>query len=130
MSVDLSWEYSEGRINGTFAPYYSEIFLISSESVETTTWSNIFDSIAETIEYAISGWPFKGVIFLLTTLFDPDLAGIRATLFFMCNYHAVHPPSETILLPVIYEEASLNKKWITPLYSCFSAILPRGTFSE
>ena len=53
------------------------------------------------IVYAINGWPSNGDIFLLITLLDPDLAGINATLFFIINYHAVHPPSETILLPVM-----------------------------
>ena len=52
------------------------------ESVDTKTLSNNFEFFAAIIEYAINGCFLISAIFLLFTLSEPDLAGIRAIIFF------------------------------------------------
>ena len=58
-------------MNGTLAPLKIDIFLFSSESVETIISSNKLDFIAVSIAYDIIGFPKKSFMFLLGILLLP-----------------------------------------------------------
>ena len=72
-----------GLMNGIVALYFFDIFAIFLLSVETITWLKIFDLIAYSIVWAISGLPPIILIFLFGTPREPPLAAIKQTGFIL-----------------------------------------------
>ena len=72
-----------GLKKGHSAPYFSEIFLIFRESVETITLEKYFDFNASFIDQYIKGLPPTIFIFLFLIPFEPALAGIMQIKFFL-----------------------------------------------
>ena len=62
------------------APYFFAIFSYFFESVETIISLINFDLIHDSIDQANKGFPLSSLIFLSLMLFEPDLAGIKATM--------------------------------------------------
>ena len=82
-----------GRIKGTSAPYFFDIFAISLFSVETITELKIFESSAFSIVCAISGLPanfliffFLQALFLLVTL----KLHLHVLLLQLCHNQKIH----------------------------------------
>ena len=77
-----SWEISGGLKKGTSKPYVKAISAYFGESVDNIILSINFDCLAAIILKDKSGCPLSGFMFLSTNPFDPERAGITASILF------------------------------------------------